>query len=265
MTTGPTIRRLAELRAPEVDERITADSILIQPVGAVEQHGPHLPFITDLLIAEAAASQVVERHGDELDLWMLEPLGYSKSNEHAWSAGSIWLGPETLLSVLDDLGRSLSTLPSRKLVFLNGHGGNSSLLNVACRELRLHHDLLTFLMHPSVPTDQGGISNAEELGMGVHAGLNETSVVLHLRPDLVDMDLAVRNVPAGLAENESVRFGGTTSFGWLSNDFGPDGHIGDPTGATAALGETLFEAAIARLAEGLTEVRAFEFPMHGGA
>ena len=187
------VRRFAELRFPEVAERVGPSSVLVQPVGAVEQHGPHLPLVTDLLIASEAAGAVVDERGDELDLWLLEPLAYSKSNEHAWAPGSIWLGPTTLLAVLDDLGRALATTGARKLLFLNGHGGNSALLNVACRELRLHHGLETFLTHPSTPPDQGGASRAEELGMGIHGGLTETSTVLHLRPDLVRMDLAVRN------------------------------------------------------------------------
>jgi creatinine amidohydrolase len=257
-------RRFAELRFPEVAERVGPSSVLVQPVGAVEQHGPHLPLVTDLLIATSAAEAVVAERGDELDLWLLEPLAYTKSNEHAWAPGSIWLGPGTLLSVLDDLGRSLATTGATKLVFLNGHGGNSSLLNVACRELRLHHGLETFLTHPSVPPDQGGASTAEELGMGIHGGLTETSVVLHLRPDLVRMDLAVRNVPEHLAENRHVRFGGAVSFGWLANDFGDQGHIGDPTGATADLGKRHFEAAVARLGEQLEEVARFRFRGEGG-
>lgn len=252
-------RRFAELRFPEVAERIGPGSVLVQPVGAVEQHGPHLPLVTDLLIASAAASAVVEERGDDLDLWLLEPLAYTKSNEHAWAPGSIWLGPTTLLAVLDDLGRSLATTGARKLVFLNGHGGNSALLNVACRELRLHHGLETFLTHPSVPPDQGGASTTEELGMGIHGGLTETSVVRHLRPDLVRMDLAVRNVPEHLAANRHVRFGGPVSFGWLADDFGDAGHIGDPTGATADLGKQLFEGAVARLGEQLDEVSRFRF------
>ena len=95
--------------------------------------------------------------------------------------------------------------------------------------------------------------------MGIHAGLHETSVVLHLRPDLVAMELARRNVPEWLDANRHVRFGGEVSFGWLANDFGPDGHIGDPSGATAELGKELFEASVARLGEQLAEVRAFRF------
>jgi creatinine amidohydrolase len=252
-------RRFAELRHPEIPGRLGPGSILVQPVGAVEQHGPHLPLVTDLLIADSVAAAVVDEHGDDLDLWLLPPLAYTKSNEHAWAPGSVWLNPTTLLAVLDDLGRSLAGLPARRLVFLNGHGGNSSLLNVACRELRLHHGLLTFLAHPSVPPDQGGASPADELGMGIHGGLEETSLVLHLRPDLVDLRAASRNVPEWLAGNRHVRFGGAVSFGWLSNDFGPDGHIGDPTGATAERGKQLFEACVERLGEQLAEVRDFRF------
>ena len=207
----------------------------------------------------AAAEAVVAERGDDLDLWMLPPLAYGKSNEHAWSPGTVWLSVTTLLSVLDDVGRCAAKTPAKRLVFLNGHGGNSSLLNVACREVRLAHGLMTFLMHPSVPTDQGGQSTEDELGMGVHAGLNETSVVLHLRPDLVDMSKAARNVPEGLAANEMVRFGGSVPFGWLSNDFGPSGVIGDPTEANADRGKMLFEAAIARLGTALEEVSRFDF------
>jgi creatinine amidohydrolase len=118
---------------------------------------------------------------------------------------------------------------------------------------------MTFLVHPAVPPDQGGASTVDELGMGIHAGLHETSVVLHLRQDLVDMATARRNVPERLAANRHVRFGGEVSFGWLANDFGPDGHIGDPTAATPELGKELFEASVARLGEQLAEVRAFSF------
>ena len=253
-------RRLADLRAPQIEALLTSSSIVVQPVGAIEQHGPHLPFSTDYVIASEVADAVVDQFGDDHDLWLLPPLAYSKSNEHAWSTGSIWLGPETLLAVLNDLGRSLATLPCHKLVFLNGHGGNSSLLNVACRELRLHHGLETFLMHPSVPPDQGGVSTVEELGMGIHGGVGETSIMLHLRPDLVDMESASRNVPEWLADNDHVRFGGKVSFGWLSNDFGDSGHIGDPRAATAERGKRAFEGAVARLGEAFAEVAAFELP-----
>jgi creatinine amidohydrolase len=250
---------LHELSAPEIGAALNEGSVVVQPVGAVEQHGPHLPLSTDLLIADAAARAVVDRYGDELDLWCLPPLAYSKSDEHAWSAGTVWLSATTMMAVLDDIGRCVATTPARRLVSLNGHGGNSALLAVANRELRRHHGLLTVLLHPFVPPDHGGPSTETELGMGIHAGLHETAVVLHLRPDLVDMARATRNVPEELAANRHVRFGGSVPFGWLSDDFGPDGHIGDPTDATAELGKELFEAAVILLGEQLREVAGFSF------
>lgn len=258
------VRLLSELRAPELAERLSDGSVIVQPVGSVEQHGPHLPFSTDLVIAEAVSGAVVERYGDDLDLWLLPPLAYSKSNEHAWAPGTVWLSATTLLSVIMDIGRSLAMLPARRLVFLNGHGGNSSLLNVACRELRLSYGLMTFLAHPRTPPDQGGKADgaaATELGMGIHGGIGETSMMLHLRPDLVAMDRAVRRVPESLAANRHVRFGGAVSFGWLADDFGPDGHIGDPTGATAERGAAAFEHSVTELGAALAEVAAFELPL----
>ena len=252
-------RRFAELRAPEVAQRLTARSVLLQPLGAIEQHGPHLPLHTDLLIADRVAAAAVERVGDELDLWLLPPLAYTKSNEHAWAPGTIWLSATTLLAVLDDIGRSIAMTPARRLVFLNGHGGNSALVNVANRELRLRHGLMTFLTHPGVPPDQGGSSPAGELGMGVHAGTDETSLMLHLAPELVDLVAAERRVPEHLAANTYARFGGAVSFGWLSSDFADDGVIGDPTAATAERGAQLFAGAVEACCAALVEIAAFEF------
>ncbi len=239
--------------------RLSERSIIVLPVGATEQHGPHLPFSTDTVIADAVARATVLEVGEQVDAWVLPTLAYSKSNEHAWATGTFWLSATTLLSVLDDIGRCAAATPARRLVFLNGHGGNSSLLNVACRELRLHHGLMTFLAHPGLPPDQGGASPAEELGMGIHGGLDETSIMLYLRPDLVEMAAAARNVPEGLAPNRYVRFGGAVSFGWLSNDFGLSGVIGDPTGATAERGKALFEGAVEAFTGALREIAAFDF------
>jgi creatinine amidohydrolase len=120
----------------------------------------------------------------------------------------------------------------------------------------------TFLMHPFLPADHGGRSTtapAGELGMGIHGGHDETSMMLHLRPDLVDMSLATRRVPERMAENRHVRFGGSVPFGWTSDDFGSDGHIGDPTGATAEQGRELFDGAVGMLCEQLAEVSRFDF------
>ena len=259
----PATRQLGLLRAPQIATSLDERSILVQPLGAIEQHGPHLPLHTDLLVAERVAIAAVDRVGDELDAWLLPPLAYTKSNEHAWSPGTIWLSATTLLAVLDDIGRCVAMTPARRLVFFNGHGGNSALVGVANRELRLKYGLMTFLAHPSLPADQGGASTGEpatnEQGFGIHAGADETSLLLHLAPDLVDVAAARRRVPEHLAGNAHVRFGGAVSFGWLSNDFSDDGVIGDPTGATAERGAELFAAAVDAFCAALAEIAAFEY------
>jgi creatinine amidohydrolase len=186
-------------------------------------------------------------------------MSISKSNEHAWSPGTLWYSAETMLAMLRDLGRCLATTGAERLVLLNGHGGNTTLLATALRELRVEFGLKTFLVHPSVPPAYGGTAPAEELGMGIHGGLNETSVYLHLRPDQVDLAKAERKVPEAIADNEFVKFGGSVMFGWLSNDFDDEGYIGDPTGATAELGEQLFDANVAHLAAQMAEIKTFDF------
>ncbi|MFM8531461.1 MAG: creatininase family protein [Ilumatobacteraceae bacterium] len=251
-------RRLADLRGPEIASVLSSSSVIVQPLGAIEQHGPHLPFNTDLVVADEVAAAAVALAGDEgVDAWLLPSVAYTKSNEHAWNAGTIWLSARTMLSLLEDVGRCVAATPARKLVFLNGHGGNSALVAVANREIRLQFGLQTFLAHPTVPADQGGSSPPSELGMGVHGGTDETAMMLHLRPELVDMSKASRQVPEHLAENRHVRFGGSVQFGWTSDDFGDHGFIGDPTQATPELGRRLFEGAVRAFADALHEIAAF--------
>lgn len=255
--------RLQDLNGPAAAEALDTDSTVLVPIGAIEQHGPHLPLSVDWVIADRVAAAVVERIADELPVWSIPTLPFSKSNEHAWSSGTIWLSLDTMRSVLADIARCVANSGARRIVFLNGHGGNSTLLNVVCREARLEHDLLTFLVHPFVPPayapDRTDSTNADELGMGIHAGHDETSLMLYLAPETVDMSAARRNVPDWLADQDHVKFGGSVQFGWLSNDFGTCGHIGDPTGATAEHGARLFDQAVELVADQLREIAQFDF------
>lgn len=102
-------RQYADIVGPDIGDVISEGSTLILPVGAVEQHGPHLPMSVDDVIATETASEVVHRFGTDLDLWQLPSLSVSKSNEHAWSPGTLWYSADTMMSVLRDLGRSIST------------------------------------------------------------------------------------------------------------------------------------------------------------
>jgi creatinine amidohydrolase len=253
------IPRFIELSGPESARRLTTDSVVLLPVGAIEHHGPHLPLCTDLTLADLFATALAERASADVDVWLLPALAYTKSDEHSWASGTLWLSWDTLMRVLVDLGNSLAASPARRLVFLNGHGGNSALLQVACRELRRRSGLQTFLMHPGRPVDQGGpAAPDEELGLGVHGGRGETSMMLHLRPDLVKMELAARAVPEHLDQYRHVGFGKSVSFGWLSDDFGTGGVVGDPRGATAERGKLAFDVALEHCTAALREIARFD-------
>lgn len=261
--TSPS-HRFAELSTAQVRRRCSADSVAVLPVGAVEQHGPHLPLITDALVAEAASTAVVDRHGEELDLWLLPTLAYGRSVEHEWSVGTLSLSTGTFAAVLADLGRSVATAGIRRLVLVNGHGGNSSEIQTMLRDLRRAHGLLTFAVNAFPPPEEDPFADVEQ-GQGIHGGAGETSLMLHLRPDLVDMEAAAPRLPRGLAGNAHVRFGGSVSFGWLSDDFGPDGYLGDPTRASADAGKRAFAAMTGQLGDQLAEIARFDFTHHCAA
>jgi len=251
-------REFAELSGPAIATTLSADSIIVLPTGAVEHHGPHLPLKTDLLTADLIGHLVVDAAAAAgLDVWILPALAFTKSNEHHWAPGTVTLGWDTLMRTVMDIGRSVAKTPAKTLVFYNGHGGNIALLQVALRELHVEFGLRTFLMGAPMPAGDG-VNGPDELGFGIHGGHSETSVIMHLRPDLVDLALAERWVPEQLAEFELVKFnGGAVSFGWQSNDFGASGVIGDPTSATAAAGKALVDAAIVHGVAALSEIARF--------
>ena len=253
-------RRWADQPAPRLAGLLSERSILVQPIGAIEQHGPHLPLSTDVLVPEAVGAAAVDRAAAEgLDVWLLPTLAVSKSDEHAWAPGTLWLSADTLLAVLHDLGRSIATTVARKIVFLNGHGGNSALLQVANRELRRTYGLQPFTMPAGIQrAGSGQDGEPDELGFGIHAGWSETSVVMHLAPDLVDTSVFARSVPEALADFDLIGFNGRpVSFGWLSDDFAASGVIGDPTGSTAEAGARLFDAGVDFAVAALREIDRF--------
>ncbi|MFI5954470.1 creatininase family protein [Cryptosporangium sp. NPDC051539] len=229
------------------------DTVIVLPLGSIEQHGPHLPVSTDLTVASSVASAAVPlARSNGVDTLLLPALSYTKSDEHAWSPGTIWVSWDTLMRTLIDIGRSVATTPARRLLLLNAHGGNSALGQVACRELRREFGLHTFLAHPGF-----GGGPPSELGLGIHGGHSETSVMLHLRPDLVRTEHARRWVPEPLAGYEHIGFGKPVSFGWLSSDFDTDGVLGDASTATAEYGKQVFETAVATIASALGEAQRF--------
>jgi mycofactocin precursor peptide peptidase len=196
---------------------------LLIPVGSTEQHGPHLPLDTDTRIAEAVARGVAERlaEADHDSGWMLAPpIGYGASGEHQSFPGTVSIGTSALRLLLVEFGRSAASW-ARRLVFVNGHGGNVEALAAAAALLRYEGR--------DVGWCSCGVEDAD-----AHAGHTETSVLLHISPDMVRADERVRGNSAPLAELlPAIRSGGVAAVSEL-------GVLGDPTTATAADGARLF-------------------------
>ena len=243
----------------DLNDLVTLGALAVQPIGAIEQHGPHLPLGTDSIIAQAVAVEAL--HRSPIMALLLPTISVGLSSEHLWAPGTLSFSPTTVLSVLLDTAESLMRARIRKLVFLNGHGGNSALLRVACREIKVKFGIQTFLAHPQLPRDQGGNSGLDdEHGFAIHAGAGETSLMLHIDPSTVKLDRATSNLPMWLDDYEHIGFGKDVTFGWTSDDFNPSGVIGDPTLASADHGKVLYEGAVERFVNVLDEVSRFAFP-----
>lgn len=237
------------------------DWIAVLPLGAYEQHGPHLPFETDTLIAAG----IVERLKDDLpgDLPVtflaVQPVGYSV--EHMDIEGTATLSFEEAVHRWLDVARELNRQGIRKLVLLNAHGGNSPLMTIVATEARMRLNMLvvaTSWTRFGVPE---GIISPEEKAIDIHGGDIETSVMLALHPDLVDMDRAA-NFPSRQTQYierfKHLRAYGPHAFGWKMSDLSDQGVAGNAAAATAQKGEALIAHAVKGLTELLEDVNAFD-------
>jgi len=184
--------RWDELTWPEAAETVARTDTVIIPVGAVEQHGPHLPLNVDTVICQAVADDVSALTG----IPVIPPITYGVSGSHGDFAGTIALRPETLIAAMEDVIDSLHASGMRQFVLLNGHIWNNGALDVSAEKLRVRHQdsriraLGYVTMYPG-PEVNGRV----QFGRGLmHANFFETSVMLHLRPDLVRMDRATSHV-----------------------------------------------------------------------
>jgi creatinine amidohydrolase len=215
-------------------------TIVILPVAATEQHGPHLPVMTDTAIAEGMLARLEQRLPADLSVLVLPIQSIGKSNEHVLSPGTLSLSADTLLRVLVEIGESVHRAGLRKIIFANSHGGNTSVLSIATRELRVRFGMLAVSTHWRWFGLPDGLYDAIEARHGIHAGDIETSLMLAFRPDLVRMNKATNFVSSAIAmETEFTHLSpaGTHAFGWVAQDLNVDGAVGNAALASADKGE----------------------------
>jgi creatinine amidohydrolase len=221
-------------------------STVVWPFGAVEQHGPHLPLGTDALFSERVLDAVLERLPDEAPILRLPVQAIGFSPEHRSFAGTLTLPAELLLQLVLEVGRGLAHAGFQRLVLFNGHGGQIALLQVAARQLRAACPQLAVLpcFLWSGPEQVWEQIPEPERSQGLHAGQAETSLMLHLAPQLVGPERPVDGVE-GPSIPEGWSLEGEAPCAWLTSDLSASGVIGDARGAAPELGERLFNALVA--------------------
>jgi creatinine amidohydrolase len=242
------------------------DWIAVLPLGAHEQHGPHLPFETDTLIVEGIVARLVQALPPDLPVTVLpvEPVGYSI--EHMDVAGTRILGFDEAVNRWLRIAQDLNATGIRKLVLLNAHGGNSPLTTIVATEARVRFNMLVVATSWSRFGQPEGWMQPANKAIDIHGGDIETSVMLALCPDRVDMGKA-RNFPSRQSEYAQrfrhLRAYGPHAFGWKMSDLNVDGAVGDATAATAERGEALVGHAVTGLLELLQDVARFDVSAFG--
>ena len=248
-------RGMAESTARRLDTRSWSElqrdagcpgSTVLWPFGAIEQHGPHLPLCTDALFADRVADAVLERMADDLPIWRLPLQSIGFSVEHRGFPGTLSLPAESVIALVQAVGTDLAAAGFARLVLFNAHGGQIGLLEVAARQLRSIHPELAVL--PCFlwrgPEGIAELIPEPERSEGLHAGLAETSLMLHLAPELVGQRRQADGMAGGTPpEGWSVE--GAVPCSWLTGELSSSGVIGDPAGADPDLGARLFERLVA--------------------
>jgi creatinine amidohydrolase len=237
-----------------------ASTVAILPVAAVEQHGPHLPVRVDSAINAAIVARAVEQMPPDMPVLVLPMVAIGKSNEHQAFPGTLSVSYETLGRYWFEIGESVLRTGCRKMIFFNSHGGQPQLIDIVCRELRVRHEMFVVNAMWSRMTKKDNLFDAHELQHGIHGGEVETSMMLHLHGDLVDMKQAANFVPYSV---EIERQGGMLTpegkigYGWQTQDLEASGACGDATASDPKRGAIVVDRAAQALLQLCREVIAF--------
>ena len=238
-------------------------TIAILPIAAVEQHGPYLPVGTDTIINTSMMELLVARAPADIDIRVLPVQAIGKSNEHVWAKGTITHNATNLIDAWTQIGLEVARAGIKKIVFVNSHGGNEEIMGIVARELRVRAGMLAVKSGWRF-TPEGVLSDLERRH-GIHGGDAETSLILHFRPDLVDMDRAEDFVSIAARDEQQFRYlRPTGAFGhvyaWSADDINPSGAVGNAAIATAEKGRLIAEANVTGMLEMLAEVVAMPLP-----
>ncbi len=237
-------RQWTELTTEELAAADAAQMIAVLPIAAVEQHGPHLPLGTDAFIAEGFVARVIDRLGDDIPALFLPVLPVGASREHGSFAGTLSAGWNDFARLLIAIGDGVAKVGIRKLVIVTAHGGNVAAMDSAALELRARHNMVVVATSWYRFGAPAGVFPEDELSIGIHGGMVETSIMLHLRPDLVRRD-RLAHFPSRQSDFEErfqrLRVHGRVQFGWLAEDLNPAGVVGDAAGADAEKGRAALD------------------------
>jgi len=252
-----------DFAAREFENLDPEKTIAILPIAAVEQHGPHLPVGTDTIINTSMMELLVASAPDELDIRVLPVQAIGKSNEHIWAKGTITHTATNLIDAWTQIGLEVARAGVRKMVFVNSHGGNEEIMGIVARELRVRAGMLAVKSGWRFMPD--GVLTDLERRHGIHGGDAETSLILHFRPDLVDMARAEDFGSVAARDEQQFRYlRPTGAFGhvysWIASDINPSGAVGNAAIATAEKGQTIAQANVAGMLDMLAEVVAMPLP-----
>lgn len=234
---------LARMTTTEAREALSKARLAVVPVGSLEQHGPHLPLRTDAAVAEMLARRVVGELAD--DALLLPPIGYGLSEHHLGFAGTITLRPETMLGLLTDVFESLRHHGLRRVLVVNGHGGNTDVIRLAARNARRDHGMMIAAVMWAVVAADIARESAASPVYG-HACEIETSVMMALLPDEVRTDEIASGARYTHDELTEPPGGSVDEPVWL-HEWSDDGAIGRPELAGEDLGVVIVEQVVERV------------------
>lgn len=247
---------LPRLSTKEIKDLDKERGLVVLPVGAIEQHGAHLPVYTDTLIAEGLLSEIFEHLSEEHQVWLLPIIPYGKSNEHLGHPGVMSVSAAALQQVILDIGRSVKASGFRRMVIFNSHGGNSDLLNMMAREVRIETGLMVFRLNGmDFMSEIKYLFTDQELISGIHGGDVETSIVLALEEQWVNMSLATNELFNKIPD---IGLKGGPYAAWTIDDISSSGILGCATDATAEKGMQALKLLGSKMAKVLIEMSEFE-------